>query len=262
MKEVNPACLSWLRRWVVGYWVWCASSCAPRRRRPRPRKSLFEKGIGGSLVVYRPILERWGPEFWIDTTAMVVGLVEETEENRVTRSLCRSDGVTGALGLSVPLWGPMFDLTGNYVLGVLLVPKMLILIRLVTGTLEDLSLGVGQRLCLKWLVWGKGVSTPLLRRTLYPDSWRSCVNVGRMDLAVIQYWMVRVGLPNDDAWRMLVLDSNTCSWVRSLGIVDWSRSAIVTTGAVAQRNCGKYAAVLEIHPLLPQSIRAITFRRS
>ena len=72
-------------------------------------------------------------------------------------------GVTGALGLSVPLWGTLFDLTGNYVLGVSLVPEILTSMRLVTGKLDDLSLGVGQRSCLKWLVWGKGVSTPLLR---------------------------------------------------------------------------------------------------
>ena len=45
------------------------------------------------------------------------------------------------------------------------------------------------------------------------------MNSGRMDLVVIQYCMVRVGSPDDDAWRMLVSDSNTCSGVRSLGMV-------------------------------------------
>ena len=53
-----------------------------------------------------------------------------------------------------------------------------------------------------------------------------------MDLVVIQYRTVRVGSPDDDAWRMPVLDSNTCSGVRSLGIVGWARSAIVTAGEV------------------------------
>ena len=71
---------------------------------------------------------------------------------------------------------------------------------------------------------------------------------------------VRVGSLNDDAWRMPVSDSNACSGVRLLGIVGWSRSAIVTAGAVGHRNWGKYVAGLEIHPLLPQRIRAITYR--
>ena len=81
-----------------------------------------------------------------------------------------------------------------------------------------------------------------------------------MDLVVIQYRTVGVGSPNDDAWRMPVLDSNDCLGVRSLGIVGWARSAIATAGAVGQRNRGKYAAALERHPLLPQRIRAITYR--
>ena len=59
---------------------------------------------------------------------------------------------------------------------------------------------------------------------------------------------------------MPVLDLNTCSGVRSLGIVGWARSAIVTAGAVGQRNKGRDAAALESHPLLTQCIRAITYR--
>ena len=54
--------------------------------------------------------------------------------------------------LSVLLWGPIFDLTDNYVLGVSLVPEMLISMRLVAGTFEDSSCGVGRRSCLKWIV--------------------------------------------------------------------------------------------------------------
>ena len=80
--------------------------------------------------------------------------------------------------------------------------------------------------------------------TLYPASRRSRVNVRRIDLVIIQYQMVRFGLPDDDAWKMLVLDSNACLGVRLLGIVGWVRSAIVMTGAVGQRNWGKYAAAL------------------
>ena len=36
-------------------------------------------------------------------------------------------------------------------------------------------------------------------RTSYPDSWQSLVNFWMMDLVVIQYQTVGVGLPNDDA---------------------------------------------------------------
>ena len=39
------------------------------------------QGIGGLLVVYRPILERGGAEVCIDTKVMVAGLVAETDKN-------------------------------------------------------------------------------------------------------------------------------------------------------------------------------------
>ena len=77
---------------------------------------------------------------------------------------------------------------------------------------------------------------------------------------VIQYRMMRVGSPDDDTWRIPVSDLNTCLGVRSLGIVGWACSAILTAGAVDQRNWGKDAAALESHPLLPQCIRAINYR--
>ena len=64
--------------------------------------------------MYLPILERGGAEVLIDTTAMVVRLVAETDENLVAHSLWHSDGITGELGLSVLFWGTLFDLTGNY----------------------------------------------------------------------------------------------------------------------------------------------------
>ena len=40
-----------------------------------------------------------------------------------------------------------------------------------------------------------------------------------MDLVVIQYCRVRVRLPDYNAWRMPVLDFNTCLGVTSLGMV-------------------------------------------
>ena len=80
--------------------------------------------------------------------------------------------------------------------------------------------------------------------TSYPDSRRSRVNVGRMDLVVIHSRTVRVWSPDDNAWRMPVLDSNACLGVRSLVIVGWAHSAIVTAGAVEQRNRGKDVAAL------------------
>ena len=80
-----------------------------------------------------------------------------------------------------------------------------------------------------------------------------------MDLVVIQYRTVRVGSPDKDAWRMLVSDWKACSGMRSLRIVEWERSTIVTSEAVGQRNQGKYTATLRINPLLPQSIREITY---
>ena len=45
------------------------------------------------------------------------------------------------------------------------------------------------------------------------------MNVGRMDLVVIQYQTVRTGSPDDNAWSMPVSDSNACSGMRSLGIL-------------------------------------------
>ena len=91
------------------------------------------------MVVYRPIFERGGAEICIDTTVIVAGMVAETDENEVAPSLRRSDGGTDVSVLSVPFWGPLFDLMGNYGLGVLLVLAMLKLMRPVTEMLEDLS---------------------------------------------------------------------------------------------------------------------------
>ena len=96
--------------------------------------------------------------------------------------------------------------------------------------------------------------------TSYPALSQSCENFGRMDLDIIRYQTVRVRSPDDNAWRMPVLESNACLGVRSLGIVGWARSAIVTEDAVGQRNWGKDAAALETHLLLPQRIREITYR--
>ena len=65
----------------------------------------------------------------------------------------------------MPLWGPLLDFTGNYLQGLSLVPEMLTLMRLVTGTLGDLYRGVRRRLYLRFPVQVKGAFTPLLRRT-------------------------------------------------------------------------------------------------
>ena len=46
-----------------------------------------------------------------------------------------------------------------------------------------------------------------------------------------------------------------CEFARNCGV---GAQAIVKAGAVGQRNQGKDVAALEIHPLLPQRIRAIT----
>ena len=40
-----------------------------------------------------------------------------------------------------------------------------------------------------------------------------------MDLVAIQYCKVRVGMSNENSWRMPVSDSNACSGVRLLGMV-------------------------------------------
>ena len=45
------------------------------------------------------------------------------------------------------------------------------------------------------------------------------MNVGRIDLVVIQYCRVRVGSPDDEAWRILVSDLNACLDARSLGML-------------------------------------------
>ena len=45
------------------------------------------QGIGGSLVVYHPILEKGGAEVCISTTTMVAGLVAEMYKNDVAPSL-------------------------------------------------------------------------------------------------------------------------------------------------------------------------------
>ena len=48
--------------------------------------------------------------------------------------------------------------------------------------------------------------------------------------------------------------------VRSLGIVGWARSPIMTVGAVEQINWGKDAVVLESNLILPQRTMARIYR--
>ena len=76
-------------------------------------------------MAYRPILENRGTVVCIVTTAMVEGPMEEVEKNEFAPSLWRSVGGTGAQVRSEPLWGPLFDLKGNYGLGVFPVSVML-----------------------------------------------------------------------------------------------------------------------------------------
>ena len=54
------------------------------------------------------------------------------DENEVVLSFRRSSGGTDASVQSVSLWRLLFDLTGNYYLGVLLVLERLTLMRPVT----------------------------------------------------------------------------------------------------------------------------------
>ena len=71
------------------------------------------------------------------------------------------------------------------------------------------------------------------------------MNAGRMDLVVIQYCSMRVGVFEYDTWRMLVSDSNTCSCVRSLGIVGQERSSIVPVGASRAEKSGQRCGSVE-----------------
>ena len=119
--------------------MWCASSRVLRSKRPLPCTSLSGQGIGGSLFVYRPILERGRAEVCINTTVRVAGMVVETDNNEVAPYFRSSAGGTDASLLSVPLWVPLFDWTGGYGLGVSLVLEMLTSMSLVTKTLKNSS---------------------------------------------------------------------------------------------------------------------------
>ena len=70
---------------------------------------------------------------------MVSGIVAETDKNEVVPSLQRYTGNTDESVISVVLRGPLFYLTGNYGLGMLLLLAMLTSMRPVTETLEDSS---------------------------------------------------------------------------------------------------------------------------
>ena len=72
-------------------------------------------GKGRSLVVHCPILEMGGAEVLIGTTGIVVELGEEKNHNLVVRSSLSIVGEIVTSEQSVPKWGPLFDLTGNYV---------------------------------------------------------------------------------------------------------------------------------------------------
>ena len=139
MTEAKPEYRSLLRRLVSGFLVWCTFSSGLRCSRPLTCKFLSGQGIGEYFVVYRPILERGGIEVCIYTTVIVAGLVAEMDNNEFSPSLRRSSGGTCASVRSVPLWGPLIDLTGNYGLGVSLVLEILTSMRPVAETLEKFS---------------------------------------------------------------------------------------------------------------------------
>ena len=65
------------------------------------------------------------------------------------------------------------------------------------------------------------------------------MNVGRMDLVVIQYCRVRFRSPDKNACKIPVLDSNSYLGVRSLVIVGQARSAIVLAGAYQAEESGQ-----------------------
>ena len=69
----------------------------------------------------------------------MVGVGEETDTNLLVRSLSRLAGVIAVSEKSVPLWGPLFDLTWNYVPGELLLLEMLTFMTLVKVTLGGSS---------------------------------------------------------------------------------------------------------------------------
>ena len=72
-----------------------------------------------------------------------------------------------------------------------------------------------------------------------------------MDLVVIHYWKVRFRKSDDNKWRMLVSDSNACSGVRLLRMVESTRSAIVLAGTSRPEELGgkcssvKYSSALD-----------------
>ena len=96
MMEAKPAYQILSRCLVVGSLVWCTSSHVLRSSTPLTCTSLFGQGIGGSLVLYRPILEGGGAEVCIYMTTMVSGMVAETSDNEVAPSLRHSDRGTDA----------------------------------------------------------------------------------------------------------------------------------------------------------------------
>ena len=79
------------------------------------------------------------------------------------------------------------------------------------------------------------------------------MNFGSMELVLIQYWKVRVMMPEDDAWSMPVLNSSTFSGVRLIGMVGLTRSAIVPVGAYgAEEYDQRFHSVKEPSALAPE----------
>ena len=81
MTEAKPEYWRLLRRLVSGSPVWYISSRLLWHNRRLTCTLLSGQVIGGLFVVYSPIFEREVAEVCIDTTAMVSGLVAETDKN-------------------------------------------------------------------------------------------------------------------------------------------------------------------------------------
>ena len=221
------------------------------------------RGVVGSVLSN---FWKGGAEVWISTTSILFEVGEETNENFCSAIIvvfCCRDFCIRAISAKV---GSTVWFYGEPCVGGVLGDEYVDIDKACEWIVWVLVLLIWTEILFDISRWGwrrfhaASEENGVYKRTLYPASRQSCVNIGRMDLVVIQYRTVRVGSPDNDACRMSVSDSNACSGMSSLGIMGWVRITIVTADVVGNSNRGNDAVALEIHPLLPQSIRAITYR--
>ena len=81
MTEAKPSYMILLQRLVTGSSVWYTSIHVLQHSRPLTCTLISGQVIGGSLDVYRPILEKGGAEVFFYMIEMVAGLVAETDKN-------------------------------------------------------------------------------------------------------------------------------------------------------------------------------------